>query len=247
MPSSRILQFRLMSAKKPTTRSKQVIEDPREAPLYSLSEAAFFVGIPATTLQKWVYGRDYAAKGEIRHSPRVIVPADAKRGLLSFANLAEAHVLESIRKHRFSLSEIRDAVDEIRRQFPSEQKHPLLSGDFFRYGKGLFIKTLNETISVSRPTQGQPTLGDLLDTYLDRITRDDRDRPVRLFPMRRNERSAVMVDLFIASGQPVITDTGILAEFLYERHKTGESIAEIATDYGLDERIVADAIRYIAA
>jgi len=177
----------------------------------------------------------------------LIEPVDKRKGLLSFANLTEAHVLSAIRKHNFSMFEIREAIDAIKKQF-GEQRHPLITGEFFRQGKRLFLKQLNETVSVSRPTQGQRVLGgDLLDPYLERIVRDDHDLPVRLFPMRANPDARIMVDLFIASGQPVISNTGILAEFIHERHQTGESIEEIASDYGIDERAVADAIRYVKA
>jgi uncharacterized protein (DUF433 family) len=225
-----------------------VPEDPREVPLYSVAEAAFIVGVPSMTLHQWLYGRDYKAKGEIRTSLPLITPADSRNGILSFANLAEAHVLNAIRKHKFAMSAIREAIDAIKRQFPSEQVHPLITGDFYRNGKTLFIKKLNETINLSRPKQGQRVLGgDMLDTVLQRITRDERELPVRLFPMRHNADARIMVDLFIASGQPVISNTGILADFIHERHVTGESVEEIAQDYGIDERAVADAIRYVEA
>jgi uncharacterized protein (DUF433 family) len=146
------------------------------------------------------------------------------------------------------MPQIREAIDAIQERFPSERQHPLISGEFYRRGKDLLVKVLNDTISLSRPHQGQRLLGkDVFDPYLERISRDDHDLPVRLFPMRANPDARIMVDLYIASGQPVLSDTGILAEFIYERNKTGETIEEIAADYGIDERAVADAIRYVEA
>lgn len=216
--------------------------------MYTIGEAAFYVGVPPVTLHQWLYGRDYKAKGEIRSTEPVILPADGRRGLLSFANLSEAHVLSAIRKQRFSLSEIREAVQVIAKTFPHTEPHPLIGGEFYRNGKDLMIRVLNDTINVSRPRQGQRLLDkDVFDPYLQRIVRDDKDLPVRLFPMRANPDARIMVDLFIASGQPVISDTGILAEFIHERHKFGETAEEIAEDYGIDVRAVADAIRYVEA
>jgi uncharacterized protein (DUF433 family) len=244
MPS-KTLSFYSMTTKR---RRTAVPDDPSEVALYSVAEAAFIIGVSSRTLHQWIYGRDYKAQGEIRTSPPLIKPADTREGLLSFSNLAEAHVLDAIRKHNFPMTAIREAIDAIKQQYPSEREHPLITAEFYRHGKRLFIKKLNETISVSRPTQGQRVLGgDMLDVYLERIRRDDRDLPVRLFPMRANPDSRIMVDLFIASGQPVISNTGILADFIHERHVTGESIEEIAQDYGIDSRAVADAIRYVAA
>jgi hypothetical protein len=59
--------------------------------MYAVHEAAFIVGVPPKTLHQWVYGREYKAKGEIRYTSPLITPANAKQGLLSFSNLAEAH------------------------------------------------------------------------------------------------------------------------------------------------------------
>jgi hypothetical protein len=78
---------------KRTKRKSIGSADPREVPFYTIAEAAFCVGIAPMSLHQWIYGRDYKAKGEIRHSPGLIDAADARRGLLSFANLTEAHVL----------------------------------------------------------------------------------------------------------------------------------------------------------
>lgn len=222
-------------------RRKQTPVDPRELALYSISQAAYVIGVPESTLDRWFYG------DSAHRSDRLIEPADAPRGLLSFTNLTEAHVLESIRERRFSMRTIREALDVL------PGPHPLASWEFLQRGKTLFVRALSESgeyqpaISVSRPTQGQVELGTLLDAYLDRITRDERGLPFRLFPMRRNPNRSIMSDLYISEGEPVIAGTGIIAQFVYERHSTGETIAEIAKDYGIDERPIEDAIRYVAA
>src|SRR5690349_18442107 len=82
---------------------------PLDVPAYSVSAVARWVGVPSTTLHKWVYGRDYPAGGSTRHTGGLIVPADEERGLLSFANVAEAHILDAFRKYRYSMKEIRSA------------------------------------------------------------------------------------------------------------------------------------------
>jgi uncharacterized protein (DUF433 family) len=68
-----------------------------------------------------------------------------------------------------------------------------------------------------------------------------------LFRVRRNPHKTIMSDLFISAGEPVIAERGILAQFIYERHKTGESIKEIAADYNIPESFVDDAIKYVSA
>src|SRR5689334_22916462 len=103
--------------------------DPIDVPLYSLGTAARWVGVPRTTLDKWVYGRDEIIGGKRRRYGPVIKAADPDRGLLSFANIAEAHILESVRDDRISLADLRAAIDIAQRDDPSA-RHPLLTGKF---------------------------------------------------------------------------------------------------------------------
>jgi len=219
--------------------------DPLEIPLYGVAEAARWVGVPVSTLRKWVYGRDYPAAGGKRRSQPLIIPADERAGLLSFANIAEAHILEATRQFHIPRADVRAAIDLWAKSDPSP--HPLLTGKFHRFGKTVVVEFLNEKVSASRPREGQRMLGDIFDDYLERIQRDASDRILRFFPMRRNEHRRVMLDFDISGGQPVMSGTGILVEVLYERKKAGESTNVIAADYGLSRRAVDEAIDYIAA
>ncbi|MGC4084755.1 MAG: DUF433 domain-containing protein [Vicinamibacterales bacterium] len=200
--------------------------DPREIPLYNLTEAARWVGVPPSTLRKWMYGRTYPAAGTVRRSEPLFQPADPERGRLSFANIAEAHILDATRKHRIPMADVRAAIDLVLSERRSE--HPLLTGRFFRYGKRLFVEYLNEKVAAYAPNVGQRPLGDLLDRYLERIERDNKDRPIALFPMRYNESRRVVLDFNVSGGQPVVAGTGILVEHLRDLQKAGVSIDKIA-------------------
>jgi uncharacterized protein (DUF433 family) len=220
--------------------------DPRDIPLYNLSEAARWVGVPASTLRKWMYGRTYeTAGGQVRRSLALFSPADPRAQRLSFANIAEAHILDATRKHRIPMADVRVAIDLVLKDH--ETSHPLLTGRFYRQGKRLFVEYLSEKIAASRPIEGQRPLGDLLDAYLERIQRDDKDDPISFFPMRYNESRRVVLDFNIAAGQPVIAGTGILVEFIRGLQKAGTSIPDIARNYELDEFTVAEALKYLEA
>jgi uncharacterized protein (DUF433 family) len=79
----------------------------------------------------------------------------------------------------------------------------------------------------------------ILKKYLKRINRDSRGLPIRVFPIysRRLE-----IHPLFASGKPVLKGKGITASVLWARNKTGESIPEIARDYGLRAIEVKEAI-----
>lgn len=247
----------LAFVRKPMSKRQRPVVRPYDVPLYRLREAARFVGIAPSTLQKWIHGRDYHAGGSRRFSGPVIEIADPDMGRLSFANLIEAHILEVTRKGEITLPDVRYAIDTIRRDDPSEQ-HPLLTGRFFRSGKKLFVESLHEKIAASRPYQGQRPLphiideiaeqiGRDLDFYLSRIDRDENEDPFQVFPVRRNEHNVVLVNFEIAGGQPVVAGTGIQIEFLRDLQRSGMSIPDIAGQYKLKSQVVAEAIEYLAA
>lgn len=69
------------------------------APLYTLTEAAHYLQIPAATLRTWVKGRSNPRKldGSGFVQPIIEIPDDDQL-LLCFANLVEAHALDGIRR-----------------------------------------------------------------------------------------------------------------------------------------------------
>ncbi len=243
--------------RKPMKKRQRFTTRPYDLPLYRLWEGARFVGVAPSTLRKWVHGRDYRAGGSLKFSRPVIEPADPDTGRLSFANLLEAHILEATRKDHISLPDVRYAIETIRKDDPSE-RHPLLTGRFYRHGKKLFVDSLHEKIAASRPHEGQRPLPDILDSilqqigrdldfYLDRIDRDEDENPYQLFPVRRNEHKVVAVNFEIAGGQPVVAGTGIQIEFLRDLQRSGMNIPDIASQYRLKSQVVAEAIEYLAA
>jgi hypothetical protein len=67
-----------------------------DVPAYPASEVARILVVPASTIKAWSFGHKHS-DGRPGRFRSVITPADAKRRLLSFANLCELHVLASIR------------------------------------------------------------------------------------------------------------------------------------------------------
>jgi uncharacterized protein (DUF433 family) len=70
---------------------------------------------------------------------------------------------------------------------------------------------------------------------------------VKLYPFTRTRRGdeprVVVIDPEIAFGQPVLASTGIPTAIIAERLKAGESIDELASDYGRSRDEIIDAIR----
>lgn len=89
-----------------------------------------------------------------------------------------------------------------------------------------------------------------LDRHLDRVVVDGTS-PVRLFPFSRDPAEAsprvIVIDPLIRFGRPTLDRSGTPTDILFERHQAGDSIAELAEDYGVTAAEVEEAIRYEAA
>lgn len=188
--------------------------DLREAPAYTLAEAAYYLGIPVATLRSWVLGRHYpVASGEKLFAP-IIEIADKKKRQLSFINLVEAHVLNAIRReHEIQLPKVRKAVTYLRNKFQSQ--HPLAGQQFETDGLDLFVQKYSQLINITR--DGQLAMRKILQSFLKRIKRDECGAPVKLYLFVRgamDEPFAVVVDPTVSFGRPVLEGTGIPTEIL---------------------------------
>jgi len=214
--------------------------DVREFPRYSISEAAFYVRIPHSTLLAWTRGQSYVTRqGAHRFFMPLLHLSDPENKLLSFYNLVEAHVLRAMTEKGVPLRNLRKALEYIRETIPGS--HPLLTHEFEVSGKDAFIQHLGLTICATR--HGQLTMRKILEQHLQRIVRDKAGLPIKVFPI--NSRR-LEIDPLFASGKPTVRDRGITASVLWGRSKTGESIAELAEDYGLAELEVKEAIEEYA-
>lgn len=235
----RILQWR---PRKMTSEQPLTIDalDPREVPLYNLAEAALYLRIPASTLRSWTRGRTYATQFGPKFFEPLIELADPA-GRMSFSNLAEAHVLQATRDREIPIPMVRSALDYVQDNWPS--RHPLITSDFHHFGKELFLKRLEgDPINASR--SGQLGMKAILDELLERLERDSTGYPVRIFPVH-TER--LVLDIHVASGQPVIKGTRIQARNLWSRRMAGDSVARLAASYGLSESDVEEAVGHFNA
>ena len=224
---------------------RQAIRDVSDTPNYSVSEAAGFLFLPTATLRSWVAGRSYpTASGPKRFRP-IIRVGHGRPALLSFRNVVEAHVLSAIRReHGVELREVRRALDYVGREFSSE--HPLADHEFQTDGIHLFVEQYGRLVNASE--EGQIAMRELLEAHLRRVDRNPSGVPIRLYPFTRfrtfDEPRSVAIDPMVAFGRPVLIGTGIPTEVVADRFNAGESIDELAEDYGRTRGEIEEAIRF---
>lgn len=239
----------------PTKVNPRSYKDPREVPRYSIAEVALYFHLAPMTVHNWFFGRNYWTKqGKTFWNPVVVPAAHDPHGFsLSFFNLAEAHVLASTRNDfKISMKSIRFAMDELIIKYPSANRHPLLSKDFETDGCDLFIRELanqGEEIILNLNKPDQLGLKAMMEGYLKRIVRDDHFLPTKVFPVLDHdlEDRTIVISQGVAAGRPTIAGTGIRAAAVWNRYKAGETEAELADDYGINEQEIKKAIGYFTS
>jgi uncharacterized protein (DUF433 family) len=223
-----------------------------EVPLYSVFEASRYLQIPENTLRSWVSGRAYPLRsGSSRRSEPVIELGDPENARLSFNNLTEAHVLDALRRqYQVELPQIRRAVNYLREQFRTQ--HLLVHHQMLTDRKHLFIEAtgLKDVINASK--HGQLAMRDLIGLHLQRVEWDKDGFVARLYPFTRSRRTpaeeapqprVVTMDPRVEFGRPVLRVSAVPTAVIADRYKAGESIADLAEDYGEEPLNIEEAVR----
>jgi uncharacterized protein (DUF433 family) len=155
-------------------------------------------------------------------------------------------VLASIRRiHNVSLLKVRDALDYVRVNLKIER--PLLSSKFQTDGVDLFVEELNSLLNVTTHVYG---FKEIMHAYLQRIRRDVKGAPIKLYPFLREEDigkldapAPIEMDPTVAFGRPVLIGRAVPTAVLADRFKAGDSIEALAGDFEVTPSVIQEAIR----
>jgi uncharacterized protein (DUF433 family) len=214
--------------------------DPRAArAVFTLRETAGYLGIPSSTIHKWA-----RANGE--HEPLITCfPSDGLQATVPFIGFAEAYVLSTFRKAGVPLQRIRPAVETLSTTIGLD--HALASKRLYTDGAEVLFDYATERgdgdlLELVVVRTGQHQFSELVREHLKRITYglDGWASRVRL-PVY--DRAEVVVDPKIAFGLPFVVHGGARVEDLIDRFNAGDSIADIADDFGVPHEEVEDVVR----
>jgi uncharacterized protein (DUF433 family) len=213
--------------------------DPRVArPLFTLRETATYLAIPESTVQAWARPKD---------GQPALITASAEGGRqarVPFVGFAEAFVLSAFRKAGVPLQRIRPAVSILQDEIGLD--HALASQRLYTDGaEVLYDHATPEDhglLEFEVVRTGQRQFSELVKAYLKRITYGDDGWAARL-TLPAYERAGVVVDPDVGFGQPLVQHGGARVEDLVDRFQAGDSIAELARDFGVPSEEVEDVIR----
>src|SRR3954447_25648589 len=214
-------------------------DDPRVAhPIFTLREAAGYLGVPKSTMHQW-------ARRSERPPLITVFPRQGQEATVPFIGFAEAYVLSAFRRAGVPLQRIRPAVDVLGREIGVD--HALASKRLYTDGAEVLFDYANKRgerevmeLVVVRTQQRQ--FSGVVKDYLKRIHYggDGWADSMRL-PTYGNAK--VIVDPKVAFGLPLVVHGGARVEHLVDRFQAGDSVAEIATDFSVPPDEVEDVIR----
>lgn len=208
--------------------------DSRNVPAYTPAETAHYLCMPPSTVRDWVSGTS--------RFKRVIDLPKPEVKLLSFFNLVEAHTLRCLRvKYRIELPRIRAALEFVKSKFRWER--PLIHEGFKTDGARLFVDHLGALVDVTE--KGQLVFKEVM-THLERIEWEN-EVAARLYPFTRlaseNAPKSVFIDPRFSFGRPILKDCQVATAVIAMRYKAGDSIDDLALDYGCSRLEIEEAVR----
>lgn len=219
-----------------------------ERPLYTLTEAAGALGVPATTLRNWARGYAYRSiSGDLVTAQPVVtaVPALSGEACVPFVGLAEGLALAAIRRQGVPLQRIRPALDVLQRELGIE--HALASRKLytdgaevlFDYAETVDDRTAKELVVVRN---GQRVFTEVVDSYLKLITFADDGWAARI-RLPRYDKAIVIADPKFSFGMPTFLHGRARVADVLELFWAGEDLATVAREFGLTVHDVEDAVR----
>jgi uncharacterized protein (DUF433 family) len=217
-----------------------------EAPLYTVAEAARFLGVPSSSFGNWARG--YRATFQ-RRKPVVGRPivtsfdADRNYPSIPFIGLAEGFVVLAFRKAGVSLQHIRKAVAVLERGV--DLQHALASQRLFTDGASVlydYAESEHDEELLTHVVTQQRVLADIVRDYLRLVTYGSDGWPEKLVSPATS-RPVVMVDPERGFGQPIFIRGGVRVEDVLDRWRAGESLGEVAEDFGVPAEDVEDILR----
>jgi uncharacterized protein (DUF433 family) len=217
-----------------------------DVPLYTVEEAASFLGVPRSTFTTWAYGyvRRPGGQREVRGAPLITaIPAAPRLPRIPFVGLAEGMVAAAFRKARRTHAAHPSVAPDPEQQLGID--HALASGRLYTDGSSILYDYAtqhgdDEILTVV--LTGQRVFSDVIRDYLKRITYAQDNRAERMV-LPITPRHVVEVDPRRAFGQPVFIRGGARMEEVLDRFRAGEPLASVARDFDLESRDVEDVIR----
>lgn len=200
----------------------------KKLPAYTIAEAARYIGVNASTVQNWFRGNN---------------PVLSKsKGLVSFIDLVQAHVLHTIRKgYHIPMKRVRIAAETLEKI--SGSLDCLAHQDFYHDHRDLFLRLDEGLVSLSE--RGQFVNKEIIEGGLRQLAFGNDGFTEWFYPRANGElQEAFAINPSVNYGKLCISRLGVGVDSIRDRFLAGEGIKDIAEDYGAECAEVEEAIRW---
>lgn len=201
--------------------------------MYTVTEAAAYVGVPRSTFDTWVRGYERRPPGRKPvHGQPLLTSAPGGALAIPFIGLAEGMVLAAFRETGLPLQRIRPALERLEADY--ELEHALASEHLYTDGAEILYDYARahgdkqlRLLTIVR--SGQRVFHEVIDRYLTRITYKGGWAARLVLPT--TEAPTLLVDPRRAFGQPIFIHGGARLVDVRNRIAAGEDERSVADDY----------------
>ena len=212
-----------------------------ERPLYSLSYAAFLLGLSRERVWAWLEGCE---RGGRRYPPLIRASSTGERDV-TWGEFVELGYLREHRRKSSSFQHLRPVIASLREEL--QTLYPLATAEPYVAGRELVMKLqekhdLPPQIAIVVRNGRSLILAKDTERFFQKVVFDPPDIGDALRFHPAGDTSPVVIDPLRRFGDPTVD--GVAVERLWELHDAGESVAEIAAAYDMAEDRIRVAISY---
>ncbi|MPR35050.1 DUF433 domain-containing protein [Salmonirosea aquatica] len=197
---------------------------------YSVEDIAIILDLPEAQVKQWMreYKKGQLGTGESEGEPDLAA---------DFHTLIEFYTFYQLRAQGVWPSKINNA-----REILADMLHtnyPFATASILTDGKSVFYNAeLGELIKADQTLQ--LTIQQVVEPFCKRIEFGDDSLAAKLYPQGRE--SAIQIDPTRQSGRPVVGDTEVLSQAVFELFLHGNSISTVAERFNITTKEVEDVI-----
>lgn len=217
-----------------------------DVPLYTVAEAARYLGVPPSTFTTWAQGYTRTPRGRrVVRAGAVLtsVPAPPRHPKVPFIGLAEGMVAAAFREAGVSMQHLRRALEVLQREIGIE--HALASQRLYTDGASIlydYATSEGDEQVLTRVVGQQRVFPEVVKRYLTLITFAPDGWAERLI-LPVTSRPILECDPHRGFGQPRFIRSGAPLGAVLDRFRAGESLAALAADFELPPEDLEDAVR----
>lgn len=205
------------------------------AGIYTIPEVAFILKLPVGKVRRWMT-EFWDNKFSVKHGSKYSWGEGADKAT-NFYTLIEFYVFYQLRMLNISTNRIFKAHQDMAEQLNTA--YPFASSKLLSDGKNILF-TMEDGTIVEADNSRQTVFKQIIEQFCKKIEFSTTDIAERFYPLGKEKH--IIVDPHHQFGQPVIEETNILAQTLYELYSAGESITFLSRLYDIKETDIQSAI-----